>query len=105
MNGMDPKHTLEVQFSGGMVTQTHHAPPAFLTFPDPGTKFGCFLFSAFLCHLADHAFQACLLGSLLLDNVPDGITPALSPLSTLIFVYDFPDSVTENLPAGFNDAR
>ena len=105
MNGMDPKHTLEVQFSGGMVTQTHHAPPVFLTFPDPGTVFGCFMGTALLSHLADHTFQACLVGPLLLDNVPDGITPALSPLSTLVFLNDFPDGVTENLSAGFNDAQ
>ena len=105
MNGMDPKHTLEVQFSGGMVTQTHHKPPVFLTFPDPGTEFGCCMGTVLLRHLADHAFQACLLGSLLLNDVPDGITPALSLFSPLVLVYDFPDSVTENLPAGFNDTQ
>ena len=105
MNSMDPKHRLEVQFSGGMVTQTHHTPPVFLTFPDPGMEFGCFMGTALLSHLADHAFQACLLGPLLLDNVSDGITPVLSSFSTLVLVYDFPDGVTENLPAGFNDAQ
>ena len=105
MNGMDPNHALEVQFSGGMVAQTHHAPPVFLPFPDPGKDFSGLLFSAFLLHLADYTFQACLLGSLLLDNVPDGSTPALSSFSPLVFVYDFPESVTENLPAGFDDTQ
>ena len=105
MNGTDPKHTLEVQFSGGMITQTHHAPPVFLPFPDPGTEFGCFMGTALLRHLADHTFQTCLLGSLLLNDVPDGITPPLSSFSPLVLVYDFPDGVTENLPAGFNDAQ
>ena len=94
MNGMDPKHTLEVQFSGGMVTQTRHTSPVFLPFPDPGTEFSGLLFSEFLHHIADHALETCLLGPLLLDNVPDGITPSLSSLSTLVLVYDFPDSVT-----------
>ena len=94
MNGMYPKHTLEVQFSGGMVRQRHHTPPVVLAFLDPGTEFGCFMGTALLRHLADHAFQACLLGPLLLDDVPDGIGPALSALSTLVLVNDFPDSVT-----------
>ena len=93
MNGMDPKHTLEVQFSGGMITQTHHAPPVFLAFPDPGTDFSSFMGTALFGHLADHALQACLLGPLLLDDVPDGIAPALSTLSPLVLVDDVPYSV------------
>ena len=105
MNGMDPKHTLEVQFSGGMVTKTHHTPPVFLTFPDPGTEFGRFMGTALLSHLADHALETCLPGPLLLDNVPDGIMPSLSSFSPLVLVYDFPDSVTENPPPGFNDTQ
>ena len=94
MNGMDPKHTLEVQFSGGMVTQTHQTPPVFLTFPNPGTEFGCFMGTAFLRHLSYHALETCLLGPLLLNDVPDGITPALSSFSTLVFVDDLTDGVT-----------
>ena len=93
MNGMDPKHTLEVQFSGGMVTQTHHTPPVFLTFPDPGTEFGCFMGTALLSHLADHTFKACLLGPLLLYDVPDGIAPALAALSLLVLFDDVSYSV------------
>ena len=94
MNGMDPKHTLKVQFSGGMVTQTHHAPPVLLAFLDPGTEFSGFLFSAFLRHLAYHALETVLLCPLLLNDVPDGITPALSSFSTLVFVDDLTDGVT-----------
>ena len=105
MDGMYPKHTLKVQFSGGMITQTHHAPLVFLAFLDPGTEFRGSLFSAFLHHLAYHALEMVLLGPLLLDDVPDGITPALSTLRTLLFVDDVTDGVTENLPAGFNDPQ
>ena len=94
MDGMYPRHTLKMQFSGGMVTQTHHAPPAFLAFFDPGTEFSGFLFSAFLGHLEYHALEMVLLGPLLLDDVPDGIAPALSTLSTIVFVDDVTDGVT-----------
>ena len=93
MDGMYPKHTLKVQFSGGMVRQTHHAPPVFLTFLDLGTEISGFLFSAFLDHLAYHALETVLLGPLLLDDVPDGIAPALLTLSTLVLVDDVTDSV------------
>ena len=77
-----------------MVTQTHHAPPVFLAFLDPGTEFSGFLFSMFLRHLAYHALEMVLLGPLLLNDVPDGITPALSLFSTLVFVDDLTDGVT-----------
>ena len=105
MNGMDPKHTLEVQFSGGMATQTHHTPPILLPFPDPGTEFSWFLGTSLLGYFADHTFEACLLGPPLLGYVPDGIAATLSPFSTLVFVDDLTDGITENLPAGFDDAQ
>ena len=105
MDGMYPKHTLEMQFAGGMITQTHHTPPVFLAFPDPGTEFSGFLDTSLLRHLADHTFETVLLGPLLLNDVPDGIAPTLSPLSTLVFVDDLTDGVTENLPAGFDDPQ
>ena len=77
-----------------MVTQTHHAPPVFLVFLDPGTEFSGFLFSAFLHHLGYHALETVLLGPLLLDDVPDAIVPTLSTLSTLVFVDDVTDGLT-----------
>ena len=105
MNGTDPKHTLEVQFSEGMVTQTHHTPPVFLTFPDSSTEFGGFLFSALFGHLVDHALEPIFLGPLLLDDVPDSIAPTLSACSTLVFVNNLPDSVTQNLLASFTNTQ
>ena len=77
-----------------MVRQTHHASPVLLLFPDLGTEFSSFLGTALFGHLANHAFGTCLLGPLLLDDVPDGIAPALSTLSPLVLVDDVPYSVT-----------
>ena len=94
LHGLLDTFQMKVQFSGGMVTQTDHAPPVFLAFLDPGTEFGGSLFSAFLHHLAYHALETVLLGPLLLDDVPDSIAPTLSTLSTLVFVDDVTDGVT-----------
>ena len=88
-----------------MIRQTHHTPPVLLLFPDSGTEFSGFLFSAFLCHLADHALEPIFLGPLLLDNVPYGVTPTLSPLSPLVLLYDLPYGVSENLLASFTNTQ
>ena len=86
MDGMNMKHALEVQFTGARITQAHHAPPVLLAFPDPGTEFSSFLGTSLLRHLAYHAFGVCLLGPLLLYDIPDGIAQALTTLSTLVLV-------------------
>ena len=57
------------------------------------------------CHLADHALETVFLGPLLLNDIPDGITPALSSFSPLVFLDNLSDGVTENLPAGFDDPQ
>ena len=63
-------------------------------FPDPGTEFSGFLGTSLLRHLAYHALETVLLGSLPLDVIPDGIATALTTLSTLVFVDDVTDGVT-----------
>ena len=88
-----------------MVKQTHHTPPVLLLFPDAGTEFSGFLFSALFGHLADHTLEPIFLGPLLLDDIPDGVTPALSTLSLLVLLYDLPYGVSENLLASFTNAQ
>ena len=50
------KQSLEVHFTGAIIRQTHHAPPLFLPFPDPGREFSGFLGTLLLPHLSYHAF-------------------------------------------------
>ena len=88
-----------------MVIKTDHAPPVLLLFPDSGTEFSGFLFSALFGYLSDHALEPIFLGPLLLNDVPYGVTPTLTSLSPLVFVYDFPYGVSENLLASFTNAQ
>ena len=77
-----------------MVRQTHHTPPVLLSFSDSGTEFSGFLGTALFGHLAYHALQTVFLGLLLLDDIPYGITPVLSPFSPLVLLDDFSYSLT-----------
>ena len=88
------KQWLEVHFTGIIIRQTHHAPPLFLVFPDAGTEFSCFLGTSLLHHLSYHLLEPVLLGPLLLDDIPDGIAPALTTWSSLVFGHDVADGVT-----------
>ena len=88
-----------------MIEETDHTPPVLLLFPDSGTEFSGFLFSALFGYLSDHPFKAIFLGPLLLNYIPDGVTPALATLSLLVLLYNLTYGVSENLLASFTYAQ